>query len=121
MSEESIYCFIDLMDNVTRANHSIAFIYSGVTVKKVETKLLDSGILFVPAVFNIPISYPLRLSESGWKVGLSSISIPDTQLNLAKLTNNVVHDAVIVMTFVFKTARWDGVTVQCFCLAIGGT
>ena len=53
--------------------------------------------------FKICLPYPLRLSESGWKVGLSSISTPDSQLNLAKLTNNIVNNVFMVMDFVFKT------------------
>ena len=57
--------------------------------------------------FKIRLPYPLRLSESGWKVGLSSISMPDSRLNLAKLTNNVVKDVLMVMDFVFKTANGE--------------
>ena len=57
--------------------------------------------------FTIRLPYPLRLSESGWKVRLSSISMPDSRLNLAKLTNNVVNDVVMVMDFVFKTAHGE--------------
>ena len=57
--------------------------------------------------FKIRLPYPLRLSESGWKVGLSSISMPDSRLNLAKLTNNVVNDVLMVMDFASKTANGE--------------
>ena len=35
--------------------------------------------------FNIRLPYPIRLEGSGWKVGLSAIALPDTQVSIPPL------------------------------------
>ena len=58
-----------------------------------ESEFPDNG----PNYFKNRLPYPLRLPERGWQVGLSSISLPDTTLNLIKLS---------ALTAPLLQARW---------------
>ena len=58
-----------------------------------ESEFPDNG----PNYFKNRLPYPLRLPERGWQVGLSSISLPDTTLNLTKLS---------ALTSPLLRARW---------------
>ena len=50
--------------------------------------------------FKIRLPHPIRLQGSGWKVGLSSISLPDVKVQLPKLTN--ASEILFTMDWIMK-------------------
>ncbi len=50
--------------------------------------------------FKIRLPHPIRLQGSGWKVGLSSLSLPDAKVQLPKLID--ANEILFTMDWIMK-------------------